>query len=65
MQTAMTNLVTMVHKGITVFTKGFDKLDEAVATAKSLALGAGIVEVLTEDREWKCENGASVAIEVI
>lgn len=65
MQTAMTNLVTMVHKGITVYTKGFDQLDEAVSTAKSLAAGAGVVEVLTEDREWKCENGARVVIEVI
>lgn len=61
----LTNLVTMVHKGTTVFTKGFDELPEAISTAKSLALGAGIVEVVTPDREWKCENGASVAIEVI
>lgn len=65
METTLTNMVTMIHKGIKVFTKGFDKLDEAVATAKSLALGAGVMEVVTEDREWKCENGASVVIEVI
>lgn len=59
------NVVTVTHRDLTVYKNSFINLDEAINTAKSLALGAGIVEVAVEDRDWVCENGARVTIKVI